>query len=69
MKQYYEAVYSSYKPRKECKISQLFKTNCTHSIFRTINLGLFGKPFKKFPKSLLGQIKVSNLTNVHKPAA
>ena len=51
VKQCYEALYLSYKPRKECKISQLFKTNCTHSIFRTNNRGLFAKPFKKFPKS------------------
>ena len=51
VKQYYEALYLSYKPRKKCKISQLFKTNCTYSIFRTINRGLFAKPFKKFPKS------------------
>ena len=47
MKQYY----LSYRPRTECGISQFFKTNCTQSIFRTINRGLLAKPFKKFPKS------------------
>ena len=26
----------SYRPRTECSISQFCKTNCTHSIFRTI---------------------------------
>ena len=41
----------SYRPRTECSISQFFKTNCTQSIFRTINCGLLAKPFKKFPKS------------------
>ena len=47
VKQYY----LSYRPRTECGISQFFKTNCTQSIFRTINRGLLAKPFKKFPKS------------------
>ena len=47
MKQYY----LSYRPRTECSTSQFFKTNCTQSIFRTINCGLLAKPFKKFPKS------------------
>ena len=49
VKQYY----LSYRPRKECSISQFFKTNCTQSIFRTINHGLLAKTFtvKKFPKS------------------
>ena len=47
MKQYY----LSYRPRTECGISQFFKTNCTQSIFRTINRGLLVKPCKKFPKS------------------
>ena len=37
MKQYY----LSYRPWTECSISQFFKTNCTQSIFRTINPGLF----------------------------
>ena len=31
--------------------SQFFKTNCTQTIFGTINRGLLAKPFKKFPKS------------------
>ena len=41
----------SYRPRTECNISQFFKTNCTQSIFRTVNCGLLAKPFKKFAKS------------------
>ena len=49
VKQYY----LSYRPRTECSISQFFKTNCTQTIFRTINRGLLAKPFKKFPKSLI----------------
>ena len=43
--------YLSYRPRTECSISYFFKTNCTQSIFSTINHGLLAKPFKKFPKS------------------
>ena len=37
----------------KCSMSQLFKTYCTHSIFRTVRSrrGLLAKPFKKFPKS------------------
>ena len=51
VKQYHEALYLLYRPWTECSISQFFKTNCTQSIFRTINRGLLAKPFKKFPKS------------------
>ena len=47
VKQYY----LSYRPRTEYGISQFFKTNCTQSMFRTINRWLLAKPFKKFPKS------------------
>ena len=36
MKQYHEALFLSYRPRTECSISQFCNTNCTHSIFRTI---------------------------------
>ena len=41
------------KPQAKCSISQFFKTNCTHSIFRTVRStrGLLAKPFKKFSKS------------------
>ena len=35
-KEYYEALFLSYRPRTKCSISQFFKTNCIHSIFRTI---------------------------------
>ena len=55
-KQYYEALYLSYRPRTECSISQFFKTNCTQSIFRTINRGLLVKPFKNFQNDLYGQL-------------
>ena len=41
----------SYRPQTECSILQFFKTNCTKSIFRTINRGVLAKLFKKFPKS------------------
>ena len=41
VKEYYEALYLSYRPWTECSISQFFKTNCTQSIFGTINPGLF----------------------------
>ena len=34
--QYYEALFLSYRPRTECSFSQLCKSNCTHSTFRTI---------------------------------
>ena len=51
-KEYYEALYLSYRPWTECSISQFFKTNCTQSIFRTINPGLFNsETVQKFPKS------------------
>ena len=35
---------------ERCGISQFFKTNCTESIFKTINRGLLAKLFKTFPK-------------------
>ena len=53
-KEYYEALFLSYRPRTKCSISQFFKTNCIHSIFRTIEARVdfkLAKPFKKFPKS------------------
>ena len=49
VKQYY----LSYRPRTECSISQFFKTNCTQSIFRTINCK--AKPFKNFQNHPYGQ--------------
>ena len=36
VKQYYEALFLSYRPRTECSISQFCNTNCTHLISRTI---------------------------------
>ena len=53
VKQYYEALFLSYRPQTEYSISHFFKTNCTHSIFRTIDCarGLLGEPSKKFSKS------------------
>ena len=38
VKQYYEALFLSYRPRTECSISQFCNANCTHSIFRTIEV-------------------------------
>ena len=35
VKQYYEALFLSYRPQTKSSISQFFKINCTHSIFRT----------------------------------
>ena len=34
-KEYYEALFLSYRPRTKCSISQFFKTNCIHPIFTT----------------------------------
>ena len=36
MKQYHETQFLSYRPLTECSISKFCITNCTHSIFRTI---------------------------------
>ena len=56
VKQYYDALYLSYKPRTECSISQFFKTNCTQSISRTINRVLLAKTLEKtFQNHLNGQ--------------
>ena len=46
VKQYY----LPYTPRTECSISQFFKTNCSQSIFRTINCRLLVKPLNKISK-------------------
>ena len=58
-KQYYEALFSSYRTRTKCSISQLFKTNYTHSIFRTTEPSKhaweFSKTVQKF--SLLTSAK------------
>ena len=35
-KEYYEALFLSYRPRTKCSSSQFFKTNCIYSVFRTI---------------------------------
>ena len=40
----------SYRPRTEHGISQFFNTNCTQSMFGTINRGLLAKPLKKISK-------------------
>ena len=53
VKQYYEALFLSNRPRTECSISQFRNTKCTHSIFRTIDRGtrgLLAKPLKKISK-------------------
>ena len=51
LREYYEALYLSYRPRTKCSISQFFKTNCTQSIFTTINRGLLAKLFKQYTAS------------------
>ena len=54
MKQCYEALFLSYRPRTECSISPFCNTKCTHSILRTIDRGtreLLAKQLKKIPKS------------------
>ena len=38
VKQYYEPLFLSYRPWTEYNISQFWNTNCTHSIFRTIEV-------------------------------
>ena len=48
------ALFLSYRPGTECSISQFCNTNCTHSIFWTIEACVgfdWAKPLKKFPKS------------------
>ena len=60
VKQYY----LSYRPRTECSISQFFKTNCTHSIFRTINCRLFNsETVKKICKITYTASQFSLLTS------
>ena len=41
---------TTYRPRTECSISQFVKTNCTQSIFRTINRGQFSETVQKISK-------------------
>ena len=55
--------YLSYRPRTECSISQIFKKNCTQSIFRTINRGLSAKPFKTVSKITYTVSRFSLLTS------
>ena len=33
VKEYYDALFLSYRPQTKCSISQFFRPNCTHSIF------------------------------------
>ena len=58
-KQYYEALFLSYRTQTKCSISQFFKTNWTHSIFRTTEPSKhaweFSKTVQKF--SLLTSAK------------
>ena len=37
VKEYYEALFLSYRPQTKRSISQFFRTNCTHSIFLASN--------------------------------
>ena len=58
VKQYYEALFLSYRPRTECSISKFCNTKCTHSIFRTIDQstrGLLAQLLKKIFKIIYGQ--------------
>ena len=57
VKQYYEALFLSYRPRTECSISQFCNTNCTHSIFRTIEacVGFQLNHLKNFQNNQYGQ--------------
>ena len=54
VKQYYEALFLSYRPRTECSISQLILQYKLYSFniqdHRNMR-GLLAKPLKKFPKS------------------
>ena len=50
VKQYYEALFLSYRPQTEYSISHFFKTNCTHSIFWTTDCA----------RVLLGKLNGSN---------
>ena len=56
MKQYYEALFLSYKPWIESSYSQFCNTNCTHSISRTmeVRVGFSAKPLKNFQNRLYG---------------
>ena len=49
IKQYYGALFLSYRQRTECSISQLCNTNCVHSISGRSKHGWAFR--KKFPKS------------------
>ena len=61
---YYEALYLSYRPWTECSISPFFKTNCTQSIFGTINPGLFnGETVQKISKITYTASRFSFLTS------
>ena len=56
VKQFYEGLFLSYRPRAECSISQFCNTECTHSVFRTIDRstrGLLAKQLKKFQNHLV----------------
>ena len=51
-KEFYQALFLSYRLRTKCSSSQFFKTNCIHSIQdHQSTRWLLAKPFKKFPKS------------------
>ena len=54
VKQYYEALFLSYRPWTESSISQFYNTNCTHAFNiqdDRSTRGLLATPLKKFPKS------------------
>ena len=64
VKQYHEAPFSSYRPRTECSVSQFCNTNCTHSIFRTIDARVgFSETVKKISKITYTASRFSLLTS------
>ena len=73
MRQYYDALFLLYRPRTECGISQFCNTNCTHSIFRTIDRSIkilivryktqhISYEFKKKKTCACDHLKTSNLS-------
>ena len=57
VKQYYEALFLLYRPQAKCSVSQFFKTNCTHSMFRTTEPSKHAWAFSETVQ------KISKITN------
>ena len=58
VKEYYEALFLSYRPQTKRSISQFFRTNCTHSIFEASkHPWAFSETVQKnFQNDLYGQL-------------